>query len=446
MNFDELLSKLSEDLSNGNISEDELIENVCQRKNEIGTWIKIANLLNTLLSDYTGEEITHDESYYRKKANGTYKKRCVSDNPDVTTESNIKIETTGLCQDIEPCVVFESAIGYTSDSEHDRKKDELYRERVKLRDQRREYNKLQAVDARAEHLNEELIDVCNKMNTTLPLIPFNMKDIPYEDNEERVGVCVFTDWHYGMVTDNVWNKYNTNICKRRVQYVVNKMCGYIDFHGLSKIKVVLLGDFSHGCCHVTCRVKSEEDVCDQLMHSTEIIAESINMLSNYVNEVEVYSCVGNHMRTQQSKKDSVTSDNLEKIVPWWIRQRLRDNPRVRIVDNANYGDYTVFDVLGHNVCCMHGDRKNFKNIGTITNNIFTQKHGKIINYAIMGDKHHLSEDDPMGIESILVRSLCGSDDYASDGDLFSKSGQTFIVFDKLGRECTYNITTDHIMR
>lgn len=49
-------------------------------------------------------------------------------------------------------------------------KDEILKEKRKLYDQRREYNKLLTHDARAEHLNDELISVAKEMNTTLPLI------------------------------------------------------------------------------------------------------------------------------------------------------------------------------------------------------------------------------------------------------------------------------------
>ena len=43
-------------------------------------------------------------------------------------------------------------------------KDAVYKEKRQLYDQRREYNKLLTSDARAEHLNEELIHIAENLN------------------------------------------------------------------------------------------------------------------------------------------------------------------------------------------------------------------------------------------------------------------------------------------
>ena len=242
-----------------------------------------------------------------------------------------------------------------------------------------------------------------------------------------------------MVTDNIWNKYNTEICKQRLKELVEKVAEYLQRNDISILHIILLGDAAHGACHVTCRVKSEEDVCDQIMHVSELYAEVINELSKYVNKVIVYSCYGNHLRTVQNKQDSVDSDNIEKVIPWWLKQRLRDNNRVEIIE-SEYKEFTKLNVCGYNICCVHGNLDSFKNLGTTVNNIFTKRFGETIDYTISADKHHLEEFEQFGIESILVRCLCGTDDYANDHRLYSNAGQTFIVFNhEDGREATYNI-------
>ena len=317
-------------------------------------------------------------------------------------------------------------------------KETIYKEKKKYYDQRREYNKILARDARFEHLMDELVDIAKDMNTNLPLLSDKYY---YCDNVSREGLVCFSDWHYGMKTNNVWNEFNTDICKSRVEKTVDYMSKYIIEQGIENLHVVLLGDFAHGACHVTARIKSEEDTCDQLMHVSEILAEAINELSQYVNHVSVYSCYGNHMRTVQKKKDSINSDNMEKIIPWWLKQRLVNNKKVEIFE-SEYKEFTRLDILGHHICCVHGDNKNFKDIGVITNNIFSKKYNTTIDFTISGDKHHLEEFEQYGIESILVRSLCGTDDYANDRCLYGKAGQTFIVFNKEGRECTYHIPLD----
>lgn len=315
-------------------------------------------------------------------------------------------------------------------------KDAVYKEKRKLYDQRREYNKLLVSDARAEHLMDELIVAANKLNETVPLV-FEEKWIGH--NVHKEAVMFWSDWHYGMVTDNLWNTYNTEICRQRVKRFVEISKEYIELNKVDVLSIVMLGDAAHGAIHSSCRVQSEEDTCDQLMNVSEIMAQAIGELTKVVNHIYVYSCYGNHMRTVQDKKESVHSDNMEKIIPWWLEQRLKDNQKVSIIC-SEYKEFTKLNVLGYNICCIHGDLDSFKNLGVTVNTIFSRKFGETIDYTVSGDKHHLEEFEQFDIESILIRSLCGTDDYANNKRLYSKAGQTLMIFnDVYGRESTYHI-------
>ena len=149
-------------------------------------------------------------------------------------------------------------------------RDELVKERKRLSDQRREYNKLLAHDARAEHLSEELIRVANELAEDKPL-QFDRSLYPV--NSKKEALLLFSDWHYGMITDNIWNHYDTDTCRRRVEETVNYTKKYLTEQNITKLHIVMLGDAAHGAIHVGCRVQSEEDTCDQLMHVSEILAE-----------------------------------------------------------------------------------------------------------------------------------------------------------------------------
>lgn len=319
-------------------------------------------------------------------------------------------------------------------------KDAVYKEKRKLYDQRREYNKLLASDARAEHLCDELIMSANKLNKEKAL---DFREKWFKPNTHKQAVLCWADWHYGMVTDNIWNKYNTDICRRRVKNLVEITKDFLILNKIDTLTIITLGDAAHGSIHTSCRVQAEEDTCDQLMHVSEIMAEAINNLSSVVNHINVYSCYGNHMRSIQNKNDSIHSDNMEKIIPWWLRQRLQNNPKVNIIE-SEYKEFTRINILGTHICAVHGDlEKDFKKIGTTINTIFSKKFGETIDYTISADKHHIEEFEQLGIKSVLVPSLCGTDDYANNGRLYSESGQTLIIFnDTYGRESTYHIPLD----
>lgn len=368
------------------------------------TWAELANIFNKNLRE-PGQE--YNESTYRKKF------------------ASIR--------------QFGDEFGNSDNYEELRKlKDEIYKEKRKLFDQRREYNKLLTSDARAEHLTEYMIEAANNLNKQYPLLDISDK---INDGKKEALICL-SDWHYGMETDNIWNKYNTCVCRNRISIFIKYAKKYLTEHNINTARIILLGDAANGAIHTTCRIKSEEDTCDQIMQVSEILAQVINEISSVVNNVIVYSCYGNHLRSVQKKEDSIHSDNMEKIIPWWLEQRLKDNKKVK-VEYSNYKEFTYMNILGKNIVCIHGDEFNFKDIGPTVNTLFTKLFGCSIDYTVSGDKHHLEEYGQYGIESILVRSLCGTDDYANGKHLYDKPGQTIIIFnDDYGRECTYHIPLD----
>lgn len=313
--------------------------------------------------------------------------------------------------------------------------DELYKAKRLLADQRREYNKMLVSDARADNLAEKLIEAAN----LVPLKNYsNVFTFKSEDSVEEAVLCL-SDWHYGQVSDNIWNKYDTNICLQRVSKLFEKVASALMEHEIKTLHVALLGDFVNGSIHTGCRVASEENTCEQLMHVSEILANFINAISVYVDEVNVYSTYGNHARTIQNKNDSIHADNMERVIPWWLKQRLKENVKVDVIDSEYY-EFIYFDVCGYNVVCTHGDLDKFNDLGVVVNSLFTKKYGKAIDYTFSGDKHHLEAFEQFGIESTLVGSLCGTDEYANNKRLYSNPMQTLCIFTpEDGKLCSYNI-------
>ena len=312
---------------------------------------------------------------------------------------------------------------------------ELYKVKKQVQDQRRELRNMLNPEARFDNLAEKLIESANHLCKIKPLT-FNDYILEY-DNSEAI-IC-WADWHYGMVTDNIWNQYNTEICRQRVAEFVDKAATRLARHSVKRLHIMLLGDAAHGAIHNSCRVASEEDTCDQLMQVSEIMAEAINELSSYVIEVNVYATYGNHLRTVQNKNDSIHSDNMERIIPWWLEQRLQNNSRVNII-KSDYYEFVYLNVCGYNIVGAHGDLEKFKQFGLTVNTLFNKKYGMSIDYTISADKHHIEEFEQLGIESILVRSLCGTDEYSNNNRLYSAPGQTLMIFTpEEGRDGTYNI-------
>ncbi len=313
---------------------------------------------------------------------------------------------------------------------------EMRKETKRFYDQRREFHKLVDRLGREENLEDRLVDAAIALNEQLPLRVDKNVCYTYDDNE---AILVFADWHYGMKTDNIWEKFNTEVCRNRVERLVATAIERIRLHRCRRLHILLLGDMAHGAIHTSARVASEELVCDQVMQVSEIIAQAVNALADNVEETVVHATYGNHLRTVQNKNDSIHADNMERLIPWWLEQRLGDREDV-VFPEAEYYEFLYFDVCGYNICATHGDLDNVKNAGRTLNTLFVKKYGSEIDYVILADKHHKEEFEELGIESMIVRSLCGTDEYANGKRLYSTPGQLMMVFKPgIGADAHYQI-------
>ena len=301
--------------------------------------------------------------------------------------------------------------------ELDEKLVELKKEQQRFFDQRREYAKLLASDGRMEHLFDSLRDAVGRLNETVGIIYSPWGDIKKpESPNDTEAVLVFSDWHYGLKTENIFNTYDTDTCLRRVQHVVDE--------AISRIPRT--------------RVASEELVCEQLIQATEILAQSIQELSHYVEETYVYTTYGNHARTVQNKNDSIHRDNMERLIPWWLSQRFASTEDVHIMEESRT-EFLFVNAAGHGICATHGDLDSIdaspRLIPALAN-----RAGQSVEYIIHGDKHHVDLKEELGVTARLCGSLCGTDDYANGKRLYSTPVQFMLIVDpEYGPDAEYNL-------
>lgn len=314
---------------------------------------------------------------------------------------------------------------------------EMRRERQRLSDQRREYHKILNSEGRYDNLCDRLVDAAFNLDETVGKLIDG--DPVYVQLSENEGILFFSDWHYGMETQNVFNKFNRDICKERVKYVVSRAEEKLQLHLCRKLHVVVLGDLVHGGIHTSARVASEELVCDQLMQVSEILAQAIIDMSRYVEEVSVHCTYGNHARTVQNKNDSIHRDNMERIIPWWLEQRFQAYDNIDIVKESE-NEFIFIDACGHDICATHGDLDSVKCAPRLLTTLFHKQYGKDIEYIVLGDKHHRESFDELGVTAAICGSLCGTDDHANGKRLYSSPEQMLlIVTPECGVDAEYRI-------
>lgn len=306
---------------------------------------------------------------------------------------------------------------------------ESEKEKVRNRDQKREYRKLIQNQARFEAIRDDIHEAVLKLETKKPL---NYSPSHFTGNHKE-GLSLWSDWHFGMVIDNYTNKFNKEVFNDRVSQLLTKTIAYGKQHGISTLHVANLGDLIGGLIHVSTRVQANEDVVEQTKYVSETLAEVLSTLANEFENIVYYNVAGNHGRTSPSKNDVGIKENFEYLIPWYLEARLRNFDNIKIVNEQD--GFIISKIINEDVVFTHGhyDRPD----SSVTK--IPQLTGIIPSFIFSGHIHHHYEKEYGKTTVVVNGSLVGNDDYAMQGRFGSKPSQKFLVYNEDGLECTYVI-------
>ena len=304
------------------------------------------------------------------------------------------------------------------------KKDEEYKERIRLQDARREYNK----ELRAEARYENLIDIMKCAIDEMPNLSFYSKEVGSSGVKASL---VVSDLHYGALIDNAINFYNTDICKERMNTLLDKTIKYCTIHRVKELYVNLAGDLVCGNIHLTSRVEQEEDIIAQTMQVAELISNFLAELSQHVPSIVVVCVQGNHSRVTPNRKESLNQENFERIIFEYIKMRL---PNIRMLINGAE-DWIAYNIGERKMFLEHGDKSSVPSAREKAINLL----GYVPDTIIFGHFHHLEVNDDNGTDVVVNGSVMGSDSYAVRRRLHTQPYQVMQVYD--GADvCTYKLT------
>lgn len=303
------------------------------------------------------------------------------------------------------------------------KKDEEYKERVQLQDARREYNKNLRVEARYENLLSIMQNAINDM----PEIEMHSKQVDFNCTKATL---MISDLHYGAVVDNAVNFYNTDVCRERMNALLNKVIKYCTIHRVKELYVNLAGDLVCGNIHLTSRVEQEEDIITQTMQVAELLSNFLAELSKHVDNIVVACVQGNHSRVTPNRKESLNQENFERIVFEYIKMRL---PNIRMLRNGNE-DWIAYNIGERRVFLEHGDKSSVASAREKAVNLL----GYVPDTIMFGHFHHLELNDDNGTDIVVNGSVMGSDSYAVRRRLNTNPYQVMQVYDG-DDTCTYKL-------
>lgn len=317
---------------------------------------------------------------------------------------------------------------------------EIKKERAKLNTERSEINRWIREGARQELIAEKISKAIEELEPiTVP------KVINYKQEQEKVLTVDLADMHFGRegviegFKGEVLAEYSNEIFYNRMATLLEEVKSIGATHSITKVFVFNLGDSIDGLLRLTQLQFLSMGVIESVTTLAEFLAQWLNELSETF-EVEYYSVLGNHaeMRIGGIKSGELAQENLEKIIPWFIKERLKDNSRV-IIHDAEF--IQMVDVLGTKVCLTHG--QNERNLEQSIKD-YSMIYGEQIHILKTGHLHHLNNRTigmigERNIEYIQSPSICGIDEYSMKLKKTANAGSLVTVFTPKGKYCTYEV-------
>ena len=367
------------------------------------TWVEIADWMNTNWRD--SEEEYYCESAYRKRF------KAYSDAKTMFTKQEATSDGTA--------------------DELAAKLREIEKAKIKLRDERTDYQKSLREDARRESF-VELIERAFAANVT----PFDYKPSHIINSNEDMVVCL-SDLHAGIEVNNWWNVYDTSILKTRLHKYLDEIRDIQTLHKCKVCNVVLGGDQVSGLIHANLRLQNNENVIEQLKVAVTYIGEFIYALQDWFENINVYSVAGNHSRLNPNKDDNLKGEELDEMVPFCLKLQFANNKNINICDTRIDNTISSFKTRGNKLFyIVHGDRDTPSNV--VKN--LTLMSGVKPDGIIMGHRHHNSLDSEHNVKIIQCGCVVGTDDYCVDKRITGRPEQcVFITSENKTIKCLYDI-------
>ena len=300
---------------------------------------------------------------------------------------------------------------------------ELYKERQRLRDERTNLNRKLRDDARVERLRDSIAEAVESLEELPKVEAWEYKE--YSDYPIEA-ISLFSDLHIGMQIDEYCNKYNLEIASHRLDKLVDETIRYCKANGVQKLNIVNLGDLIHGDIHETIRIEEEFDVVTQVMQAGELLSRALNKLQEAAPEVVYRSCSDNHSRIVANKKESIEKENFFRLIDWYLEERLKDTHIEFAHDNltVSMGKFRLLN--GKLVMFAHGHLNR-------PNHAFQDFIGateEYVHYVLLGHYHSEKTKYFQNMKVIINGSICGVDQYAESIRKYTKPAQTLLIFDK----------------
>ena len=312
---------------------------------------------------------------------------------------------------------------------------ELEKEKVKVRDERNEYRKLIREEARKESYKEQLLRSIEEAVGTHPLDYHGCVSNIKSDNDMIISL---NDIHAGIKIHNYWNDFDENILKYRMHHYLDRIIEIQQRHN-SENAYLIIGEILSGIIHPLLRIQNNQDLIDQFIMIMDYISEFVDVLSKHFNTVKIYVAPGNHSRVTPNKEKSLSHENMDNLIIYFLRAKLQNYSNVFCYTNDIEQSMAIFSVRNLNCVAVHGDKDAFSSAADKLKNLLRIR----IDLIITGHFHTNRMITDGDVKVIQSGCPSGSDEYAIDKRLRNRPEQVVcIISETEGLDCVYDVKFD----
>lgn len=313
--------------------------------------------------------------------------------------------------------------------------DEIIRlktERQKLSDARVEYNRQIRQEARKESYSEMVKRIiCENVE------PTDLK-VQYHTFNSNTDLLVhLTDIHTG-IEINTWNNtFNQDILKERIEKFTSEILKIRDLHKSENCYLVI-GEILSGIIHNNLRLQNNMDLMEQFKYVSELISAMLIRIANHFNNIYVYVTPGNHSRISPKKEDALDGENMDVLLPFYLKARLQNIKNIDICENNIDSEIAMFNIRGNNIFASHGHKDA---PASVVQN-FTMMFGIKPDIVLLGHRHLNGLTTVYNAKVIESGCCSGTDQYAMSIRKTNRPEQTISVVGQDGLVCLYDIQLD----
>lgn len=310
---------------------------------------------------------------------------------------------------------------------------DLEKAKIKLRDERTDYQRTIRQQARLE----SFVDIVRQAMRE-EIKPFKMDvTTPVIQSDADMVVCL-SDLHTGLEVHNAWNSYDNNVMRERLVAFANQIVEIQDCHKCRDLHIALGGDLISGIIHQSIARENTLNVVQQIRVAAECIAGFIRTIKDKFVDVYVHSVSGNHSRVTPNKDQHLKGEELDDLVAYCVGLLVGGCEHVFVDDVEKNLDETisVFNTrLGGKFVLCHGDKDSLSSVA----NKMTMCLGYKPDAIIMGHRHCNALSTDNGIKIVQSGCVVGPDSYAVDLRLTGRPEQAvFITTQKRPVWCVYD--------